>query len=200
MTSPGEERAWETLKDADPSGICRKAAVSFDEESNAYFLRSFGMDIQIKPEEKTIKGMTFSGQSIIEKYGYFFKLSCLWYLVCAQDFPLAGNLVKPVNIKGGEMFFRGTHLLPLDSLARRYGTGKEDFLNKGKELCAESLNFGDASLRLLPMPRVPVTLILWLADVEFPTWADLLLDATCEIQLPIDMIWSVSMLSILVML
>ena len=200
MTSPGEERAWETLKDADPSGICRKAAVSFDEKSNAYFLRSFGMDIQINPEETTIKSLAPWGQSIIEKYGYFFKLSCLWYLVCAQDFPLARNLVKPVNIKGGEMFFRGTHLLPLDSLARRYGTGKEDFLNKGKELCAESLNFGDASLRLLPMPRVPVTLILWLADEEFPPRADLLLDASCEIQLPIDIIWSVSMLSILVML
>jgi hypothetical protein len=98
------------------------------------------------------------------------------------------------------MFFRGSHALPLDNLAKRYGTGKEAFLNKGKELGAESLNFGDAALKLLPMPRVPVTLILWLADEEFPPRADLLLDATCEIQLPIDMIWSVSMLSILVML
>jgi hypothetical protein len=174
--------------------------VSFDEESSVYLLRSFGMDIQINPEEKTIKSLASSGQNIIEKYGYFFKHSCLWYLACAQDVPLAGNLVKPVNIKGGEMFFRGTHLLPLDSLYRRYGTGKEDFLNKGEELCAESLDFGDASLRLLPMPRVPVTLILWLADEEFPPRADLLLDASCESQLPIDMIWSVSMLSILVML
>jgi hypothetical protein len=200
MTSPGEERAWEILRDADPLGICRNAAVSFDEKTNAYLLRSYCMDFQIKPEEKTIKGMTFSGQGIIERYGYFFKHSCLWYLVCAQNIPLTGNLVKPVNIKGGEMFFRGSHVLPLDSLAKRYGAGKEAFLNKGKELCAESLNFGDASLKLLPMPRVPVTLILWLTDEEFSSRTDLLLDASCEIQLPIDIIWSISMLSVLAML
>ncbi len=73
-------------------------------------------------------------------------------------------------------------------------------LEKGKELCAEVLGFGDASLKLLPMPRIPVTLILWSADEEFPPRADLLLDGSCEIQLPIDIIWSIAMISVLVML
>jgi hypothetical protein len=200
MTSPGEEKAWEILKNTDPLCICKKAAVSFDEKSNAYLLRSFCMDFQIKPEERTIKSMGPSGQAIIEKYGHFFVHSCLWYLVSAQEIPLTGKLVKPVNIKGGDMFFRGSHVLPLDNLAKRYGTGKESFLTKGKELCAEILDFGDASLRLLPMPRVPVTLILWLTDEEFSSRTDLLLDASCEIQLPIDIIWSISMLSVLAML
>jgi len=55
-------------------------------------------------------------------------------------------------------------------------------------------------LKLLPMPRVPVILILWLEDEEFPSRAELLLDSTCELQIPLDIIWSISMLSVLVML
>jgi len=50
------------------------------------------------------------------------------------------------------------------------------------------------------MPRIPVILVLWLADDEFQPRADLLLDSTCEIQLPLDIIWSMAMLSVLVMM
>jgi hypothetical protein len=50
------------------------------------------------------------------------------------------------------------------------------------------------------MPRIPVTLILWLKDEEFHPRADLLLDSTCELQLPLDIIWSIAMMSVLVMM
>src|SRR4030042_4685514 len=197
MTSPGEERAWEILRVAGPSGICKNAAVSFDAGAGAYSLRSFCMDFHIDPREMTIKCAVPSGQVILERYGYFFKHSCLWYLIHAKDIPPAGKLVKPVNIKGGEMFFRGSHVIPLDALAKKYGADKEAFADRGRELCGEAMSFGDASLRFLPMPRVPVTLILWVADEEFPPRADLLVDASCEIQLPIAIIWSGALISVL---
>jgi len=49
------------------------------------------------------------------------------------------------------------------------------------------------------MPGFPVVLILWIQDDEFPARADLLLDAICPQQAPIDIIWSISMLSVLAM-
>jgi hypothetical protein len=55
-----------------------------------------------------------------------------------------------------------------------------------------------SSLKLLPMPRIPVAIILWLEDEEFPPRAVLLLDSTCELQLPLDIIWSIAMMSVLV--
>src|SRR4030065_151174 len=95
--------------------------------------------------------------------------------------------------KGGDLFLRGSHILPLGRVARRYGNDKEAFIKRGKELCAEAVNYGDVSIKLLPMPRIPVTVILWLKDEEFPPRADLLLDSTCELQLPLDIIWSIAM-------
>jgi hypothetical protein len=200
MISSGEEKAWEILIRLDPGDVCRNASVAFDEKGGYYILRAFCTDFSVSPEEKVIKSLTPIGETIITKYSYFFIHSCLWYLINAKDIPHTGRLIKPNNIKGGEMFFRGSHALPLDNVAKRYGNDKESFIKRGKELCAEVLNHGDASLKLFPMPRIPVILILWLKDEEFPSRADLLLDSTCELQLPLDIIWSIAMMSVLVMM
>jgi hypothetical protein len=200
MTSSGEEKAWEILRGLDPSVVCRNASVAFDEKGGYYILRSFCTDFSISPEERVIRSLTPIGETIITKYSYFFIHSCLWYLINVKDISLSGKLIKPNNIKGGEMFFRGSHALPLDNVAKIYGDDKEAFIEKGVELCAEVLNYGDASINLLPVPRIPVILILWLKDEEFPSRADLLLDSTCELQLPLDIIWSIAMMSVLVMM
>ena len=199
MISSGEEKAWQTLKAIDPAEVCKNAAVLYDEKYGNYVVKSFCTDFYVSPEKKIIKSTDATGEAVIKRHGYFFIHSCLWYLVHAKDIPFAGRLLKPVNIKGGEIFFRGSHVLPLDNLAKRYGDDKEGFIKRGKELCAEALAYGDASRKLFPMPRIPVILVLWLADDEFPPRSDLLLDSTCEIQLPLDIIWSMAMLSVLVM-
>jgi hypothetical protein len=200
MISPGEEKAWEILRELEPSIVCKNAGVLYDEQGGYYTLKSFCTDFSISIQKRLITSTTSQGEIIIKRYSYFFIHSCLWYLINAKDIPLTGRLIKPVNIKGGEMFFRGSHVLPLENIEKKYGENKEAFLSKGKELCAEISNFGDVSLRLLPLPKMPVTIILWLKDEEFPSRADLLLDSSCEIQLPLDIIWSISMLSVLVML
>jgi hypothetical protein len=91
-------------------------------------------------------------------------------------------------------------VLPLDSIADKYGNDREGFLKKGMELGGEMLGYGDASLSLRPLPRVPVISILWNGDEEFPPRADLLFDSSCEIQLPIDVVWAIAMLCVLGML
>ncbi len=200
MISSGEEKAWEILRGLDPSDVCRNAPVSFDEKGGYYILRSFCTDFSVSPEERVIKSLTPIGETIITKYSYFFIHSSLWYLINAKDISLTGKLIKPDNLKGGDSFFRGSHVLPLDSIAKRYGEDKEAFFKRGKELCADVHNYGDASIKLLPLPRIPVIIILWLKDEEFSPRADLLLDSTCELQLPLDIIWSIAMMSVLVMM
>jgi hypothetical protein len=41
---------------------------------------------------------------------------------------------------------------------------------------------------------------LWLEDDEFPARLDLLFDSTCAMHLPTDIIWSIAMMSVLIML
>jgi hypothetical protein len=200
MASSGKQKAWEELGGLDPSEVCNNAAVSFDEKSGLYILKSFCTDFSVNPWERVIKNLAPEGENLIRRYGHFFILSCLWYLVKAKHIPLSGRLIKPENIKGGDMFLRGSHILPLTRIAKKYGDNIEAFIEKGKELCGEKSDYGDASIKLSPLPRIPVVLILWRGDDEFPARAELLLDSTCQLQAPLDIIWSVAMFTVLVLL
>lgn len=198
--SSGEEKAWSILREIDAAVVCRNAVVQFDASARVYLLKSFGMDVFVDLAKKTITSPAPEGDLLLEKLGYFSKLSILFYLVSAKDIPLTGRLVRPENLKGGQIFFRGTHVLPLDRLAARYSNNKEALLKRGTVLGGELLNHGDASVRLFPFPRIPVEIILWQGDEEFPPRADLLFDSTCEFHLALDILWSIAMKSLLIMM
>jgi hypothetical protein len=196
----GEDKAWKILKDIKPAVVCRNAMVSFDDAAGIYLLKSFGMDLSVAPENKSIYSEAPYADLLLNRLGYFSRLSIPFYLTSAMDIPLTGRLVQPVNVKGGNIFFRGTHVLPLDKLALKYGNDKAGFLKRGTDLGGMQMNYGDASVKLFPFPRLPVVLILWQEDDEFPSRADILFDSTCEFHLALDILWSTAMESLLIML
>jgi hypothetical protein len=198
--NPGEKKAWEILASLQPDSVCRAAVATYDAAASSYTLKSFGMDFVVSVKDRTITSAAPGSEALLKRLSYFFTLSVLWYLVNAKDITCAGRPVKLEHIKGGDIFTRGSHVLPLDGVANKYGRNKEGFIEKGKSLAGEPVKNGDASLRLLPLPRIPVNLILWLEDEEFPARVDITFDSTCELQIPTDIIWSVAMMSLLVML
>lgn len=200
VTDAGENKAWSILETLRPEDVCKNAAVAFDPGSGSYLIKSFGMEFRVSLREKRITSQAKGSDVLLQRLGDFFRLSVLWHLVNAKDVPCSGRLVKLAYVKGGEIFTKGSHILPLERLALKYGRKRDDFLAKGRELGGEVLAMADAAVQLYPLPRVPVVLTLWLADEEFPARADLLLDSTCELQIPTDIIWSVAMMSVLVML
>jgi hypothetical protein len=201
ITASGENKAWEILATLDPQDVCKTASVLYDRASGSYLVKSFGMDFYVSPGEKKIFSHDPASGVLLERLGDFFRLSMLWYLVKAKDVICAGGLVKLQNIRGGDIFTKGSHVLPLDKIAQKYGNDINRFIEKGKEMGGEVLpKQGDASVKLLPFPRLPAVMTLWIADEEFPASADLMFDSTCELQLPTDIIWSIALMTVLIML
>lgn len=199
-SNPGEEKAWEILAAMKPEEVCRAAAVSYDTVSDSYRIWSFGMEFFLSVKEKTISSADPESGALLQRLGYFFRLSVLWYLVNAKDIACTGRPVKLELLKGGDFFTRGSHVLPLDAIATKYRKNKEAFILRGAAFKGEIVKSGDVGLRFFPLPRIPATLTLWLEDDEFPARADLLFDSTCELQIPLDIIWSVAMMTVLIML
>jgi hypothetical protein len=197
--NPGEDKAWEILGTLKPADVCRAADAIWDASSATYTVRSFGMDFIVSVATRTITSAAPGSEPLLGKLGYFFRLAVLRYLVNAREIGCTGRPVKLEHIRGGEIFSKGSHVLPLEQAADRYGKDKEGFLTRGRELGGEPVGYGDASLRLLPLPRVPVVMTLWLQDEEFPARVDLLFDSTCDLQLPTDIIWSVAMMTVMIM-
>lgn len=198
--SEGEERAWGILSSLDPKDVERRTKAAYDASSGLYVLPMFNERISVSPTDRELHGTSTAAGSLLVRLPHYCRLSILWYMIQARDTPLSGDLVNPAHRHDGLIFWSGSHALPLDRLAGRYGDDVQGFVEKALGLGGQRLDFGDASFRLYPFPRVPVVLILWRSDEEFPTRADLLLDSTCSAHLPPDILWSTAMMSILIML
>jgi hypothetical protein len=196
----GEEKVWDILSGIEPGDVCQGAQAVYDRTKGIYTLKSFGWDIHVSPKDRNIFSDVSGSSVLLEKLGEFSTLSILHYLAGAKELPLAGQLVRPDNLKGGHLFSKGTHVLPLNALSEKYHADIDGFLLKGRTLGAEKLQYGDCAIKLLPMPRLPVTLIFWKGDDEFPPRSDLLFDSTSEFQASIDILWSIAMMSVLIMM
>jgi Domain of unknown function (DUF3786) len=197
---PDKDNAWQELAGKDPDDVCRRAVVNYNRDGGYYTLRSFGADFHIFPKERSISAGSPQAAALLNNTEHFFGPSLVCYLVRAKDIPPSGRLINPIHIKGGRIFSRGTHVLPLDVLALRYDNDIEGFLARGIQFGGEPLKLGDISIRLMPFPRVPVVITLWRSDDEFPARADILLDSTCNIQIPTDVIWSAASMSLIILL
>jgi len=197
----GEEKAWKMLSDMSPKDVCAGAAVTHDASKGTYTIKSFGIDFTVSPTERMIESGDPKAGLFLGRYKDFFKLSILWYMTSAKDIPPTERLIRPLDVKGGHRFFTGTHVLPLDHIQEKYGKDKAAFIRRGKEFGAEAVNFGDAAVRFHPLPRVPVTMTLWLEDEEFPARAGLFFDSTVDLQISLsDIVWSVAAMTALLML
>jgi len=197
----GEERAWRLLSCFKPGNVCLNAQVEYDTLNGDYIIPILGRKVIVSPEKREIRGDSSEiTDFILDRLPHYSRLSILWYLIGARDMPLSSVLIHSRELKDGLLFTGGSHTLPLDKLVERYGKDIDGFLKRGNALGGERMEYRDASVRLLPFPRVPVVLILWKADDEFPARADILFDSTVSLHLPTDIIWSTAMMTILAIL
>jgi hypothetical protein len=196
----GEKQAWKILENLKPVDVCSRAKVRYDDSLNTYTLKSFGQDIIISLTDQDIQSSSQESYLLLNKLGEYSRLSILRYLVNAKEITLSGKLMRSEDLKGGSIYSKGSHVLPLDRIADKYGSDSEGFIQRGMAIGGEGLDYGDASLKIYPFPRVPIIVIIWKGDNEFASRSDILFDSTCELHLPVDIIWSTAMMSILMML
>lgn len=193
---PGCDRAWEELLLLDPKDVCRRAEVQYNQERGEYSLRSFNSEFVISPVKREISPSSESDYRWLQGIEELFSLSAIQYLTKTKAILPSGKLINPGDLKGGDIFFRGSHVLPMDTLAQKYRKSPQDFLLAGELLGGKVLSLGDASVELRPFPRIPITLILWKEDEEFPSRISLLFDSTAEQHLPIDVLWAIAIITI----
>ena len=109
------------------------------------------------------------------------------YLLNAQDRPLRGDTVTPKELRDGELFFSGgSHTPNFGPILGRFDGRGELLLQAGEALGGRGVDCGDAAIEIRVLPRVPITVILWFSDEEFPARASVLFDRSVEAQLPVE--------------
>jgi len=191
--SSGVSQAWERLADCDPQDVCARAQAQHDQ--GGYLLTVLGGQVRVGPKDRSIAARQQRLQAHLQRFGELSQLALLHYLLGALDAPLSGELARPRALRGGLIYERGSHVLPLGAIAQAYDGRAEALHAAAAAWGGEACELGDVAVRLWFFPRVPITVALWHGDEEFGPRADLLTDRRCDLQLPPDVLWSVTLIS-----
>lgn len=199
------EGLWEQLKQLDRAKTARRAGCKYvftekdpmkeDTQSDSgagqegvpdgYWVITFlNRRYEIDPTSQVVRLAELGTEA--KPAGFLEQLCILAYLIQAQDIPLSGTLVRAEQFGGGEFFFRGIHALPTGKLAEALSQEPALLFKASQALGGRNCEYGDASIEIYVLPRLPMTVIIWADDEEFCGRASILFDRTASDQIALD--------------
>ncbi len=189
----GEEEAWNRLEQRDPYDVAENAVAEYWEDDDVLVVPVFGQAYLVNVAEREIREIGVH-EFHLEDKTHFNLLVPLYLAACGPQEP-GGRLVAPRSLQGGAAFFKGPHELPEEVIAHHFASTPDRFLDVGVKLGGTRTDGGDAAVVIPAFPKLPVTVLLWLGDMEFPARTQMLLDDTAPAQLNIDALWALLMMT-----
>lgn len=179
---------FQELAGLNPQEVCRRALCKYEEEKKSYTLSVWGDEYEIFPHKSAIDPISgnFGG---IHEYVFLF---CLHYLLNVRDLGISNKWISEKDIPGGVTFFRGPHEIPTRLISKRFGNDTSEFKKKCARLHGIPLDMADAAFRFEITPRIPVAVLFWQGDDDFPPEAKLLYDKTITTHLTPDIVFALA--------
>ncbi len=142
-------------------------------------------DFQFQDETEAAKEVPLQEQVII-----------LHYLIGTRSAPeLSKNWIAYREIPGASFYFSAFVKRAIDPLKKVFGQNTAGLVKAAAKLDGKAIDAGNAGFEFKPLPKVPLQVILWEGDEEFPPEANILFnDNAGEILSPEDAAWIAGML------
>jgi hypothetical protein len=119
----------------------------------------------------------------------------LHYMLSPAPTPLTDNWISYREIPGASFYYSSFVKRAIDPLKKVFGQDIDGFLRAGDILGGKTIDTGDAGYEFRLFPNIPVRLILWAGDEEFPVEANMVFDENIGSMLsPEDIAWLAGML------
>jgi len=178
------EDLWKQLVALDGFKTAERAKCQYLNEQQGYVITMLNTEYTVNIADKEIFSVQTDSQRRVAEF--LEQLCILAYLINAQDLPVANELVKAETFPGGQFFFRGNHSLPTKKLEEVFGECPEWLYRSIEKFGAKRSEFGDSSIELYILPRLPITIVIWGGDDEFGARASILFDRTAGAHLLLD--------------
>jgi hypothetical protein len=106
------------------------------------------------------------------------KILILNYFLRAKGTPLSNRLIAYQELQEGATYYPTFVKRAVKPLIDFFGKTPERLIEAAAELGGFPVNYGDVAITVPAFSRVPVTLVLWAGDDEFPPNANMLFDST----------------------
>ncbi|RLC02536.1 MAG: hypothetical protein DRH34_07220 [Deltaproteobacteria bacterium] len=190
MSEHIDETIFADLKACDPEDVILRTGSEFDKTCDQYFVNVWGhrycVDLKNNEVRPELEG------SGLKTYHGFLYLFILYYLMKSKNIPPSGEWVSQKDIPGGAGFFRGPHTIPVELITGRFKDELGLFKKECKKAGGVSIEMADAAYTFEITPTLPVAVLYWQGDEDFPSEAKLLFDRTIEQQLPLDILYALA--------
>lgn len=168
------------LQKRDPAEIARLSGCDWDAELNRLLVPFLGRTYIVNsprgpvqdPEGKEIPLTT--------------QILILHYLLNAKGTPLTGQWISYKELPGGSIYIGPFTARSIAPMTRVFGTKPAKLKEAAERIGARPFSKGDVGVILQALPRIPVALVLWAADEEFPASGNILFDGAAADYLPTE--------------
>jgi len=98
-------------------------------------------------------------------------------LLSAKGTPMTNKLIAFKELPGGGNYFRTFSKRAIEPLVEHFGEQPHLLIHAARKLGARRVACGDVAAVVNAFSRVPITILLWQGDEEFPSQGDTLFDA-----------------------
>lgn len=179
---------FKELAGQNPEDVCGRALCRYDNGTNSYYLTVWGDEYMISPHESNITRISNNFKKPHE-YLYVFIIN---YLFRAKKIDIYKEWISEKDIPDGAAFFRGPHEIPTHLISSRYNGDIEKFRKVCARLNGIPLDMADAAYAFNITPRIPVAVLYWDGDDEFPPESKLLYDKSITEHLALDIIFALA--------
>lgn len=182
--APFIARTREELRARNPHTLASLCGVDYDPSSKLFSIRV--LDKNLVMTYPDFVAWEASG----ERHEATPWLLCLllYYFRTANGAPLTGQWVSYRELPDGMFYHQAFQGYSGDRLARGFGNDLTALETAAQAIGARKGRLGDLSFIFDALPRVPICLIYWLGDDDFPPTAKVVFDSSASNYLPTDVL------------
>jgi len=167
------------IKDIEPR--CRRCGVRFLKPE-----KTISLDYLNRTYLITYPEASLSRQDSEEDVSLTDKILLLHYVTQAKGTPLSGELISFKEISDAAGYFPTFYQRAIKPLVTYFGDSPERLLETAQLIGGRKADYGDVSVTVPALNMVPLTLVLWKGDAEFPPEGTIMFDRTITDYLPTE--------------
>lgn len=165
-------KALEMFRTQAPEEMARYSG--YELKDNRFQVRFLGQEFEVEyPSGKFSPEPSPEGELPI-----FAQILVLHYLANTKPVSEQGRLITYKELPGGNIYIQPFTNRAIRPLIQQFGENPAGLIEAAAKIGGEPVRQGDAAVLVRAFPRVPVTMVIWGGDDEFPASGNILFDAS----------------------
>lgn len=178
------DEAMKKLRMMDPAAVAMASGAIYDPEGDVFILEYCGGKYRLDRSA----GHVFRVESG-SRVPYNDRTLIVQYLAESSGLPPRGRWLSFLELPEGIHHYAPFQTDALFPLAERFGSSPGNFLKAAAPLKGEQIQMGDVAVVIRALPKIPLAVVLWLGDEEFPARCNILFDAVSPTHLTTAALW-----------